>query len=164
MFRSSCILPPEKPPHCLALKIFIVPLRWILRDSMEIMRNFTIYMQKCWLRLITRKVFLSLNIKLNTGDVWKSKGSAPRIHTVGISWNVVISFSTVREHPLVLPVDRRLGGPMCVWKPWRRQYSVLSEPSHSIWHWSKACTETATQETGSVSPSFRNFCEVSRNV
>jgi len=98
----------------------------------------------------SKSSFLSLNIKLNIEDLWESKGSATRIHTVDTSWSVVISFSTVREHPVVLPVDRRLGGPMCVWKPWRRQHSVLSEPSHSIWHWSKACAETVIQETGSV--------------
>ena len=51
--------------------------------------------------------FQSLNIKLSTEDLWESKGSAPRIHTVDTSWSVVISFSTVREHPVVLPFGQK---------------------------------------------------------
>jgi hypothetical protein len=56
----------------------------------------------------SKSFFLSLNIKLNTEDLWESKGSAPHIHTVDTSWSVVISVSTVREQtPVVLPCGQK---------------------------------------------------------
>jgi hypothetical protein len=84
--------------------MFIVPLSGILRDSMEIGRNFKIYVQKCWLRLITRNVFPFFKY---IEDLRESKGSAPRIHTVDTSWSIVIIFRTVTEHPVVLPCGQK---------------------------------------------------------